>query len=254
MSTSQSGLQMVGTCHRCGGELAAHAVTDESGLFCPHCGAPQILLPEYMRPEPVPEPLAVTPTTGTIPPPLPQAIDWRNALICGGAVALVAAVLTVLGVISSFASLINFVWVVSGGVATVAVYQKRRPDALMNGRVGARIGLTAGLMLIVAIGLALATSGVVARFGLHRMASFDAQVAESVQTMQVQMQASMEEQKQSRDVQEKVIGMVNSPEVRAGIAVVYLGLLGAIVVLLGMGGGAFAGMLGARRQGVRRLL
>lgn len=246
--------QASGFCHRCGGELAPHAVTDESGLFCPHCGAPQILLPEYMRPEPVPEPLAITATTGAVPPPLPQVIDWRNALICGAAVAIVAAVLTGIGVISSFASLINFVWVISGGVMAVALYQKRRADVLMNGRVGARIGLTAGLMVIVAIGLALSVAGVAARFGLHRMGGFDAQVAEAAQTMQTQMQASMQEQKQSREVQDKVIGMVNSPEVRAGVAVVYLGLLGGIVVLLGMGGGAFAGMLRAKRQGVQGLL
>jgi hypothetical protein len=245
-----------GFCHRCGGELAPHAVTDESGLFCPHCGAPQILLPDYLRPEPVvaEESAEVVATTGTMPPPLPQTIDWKAALLCAGIVALIAAGLTAAGVVSSVASLMNFVWVTSGGVVAVSLYQRQRATARMSARVGARIGIVAGLLMVTAMGIALATAGVVARFGLKRMDGFDTQVKEAAQTMQTQMTASMQEQKQSQEIQDKVIGLVNSPEVRAGVAVVYLGILGGILVLFGAGGGAFAGMLGARRQGVQGLL
>ena len=38
-------------CHRCGAELPTREWAGEGGFFCPHCGAPQILLPEHMRAE-----------------------------------------------------------------------------------------------------------------------------------------------------------------------------------------------------------
>jgi hypothetical protein len=233
-------------------------LTDESGLFCPHCGAPQILLPEHMRPEPV----AVAPaletfsgeTTGTAAPPLPRSIDWRVAMPCGALVAVVGAILTAVGIVSAVASLIGFVWVLSGGVIALSIYQKQRPEARMNARLGLRIGAMSGVLTAAALGIALGSAGMVSRFGVHRMAAFDAQIAEATAVMQTQMSAKLAEQKQPQEIQVKVAGLVSSEEVRSGIILGYLAFLGAIVLALSAGGGAFAGMLGTRRQGVKRLL
>ncbi len=43
---------------------------------------------------------------------------------------------------------------------------------------GARIGLVVGLALVACFGVALAVGGLVARYGLHSMAGFDAQMTQ----------------------------------------------------------------------------
>ncbi len=76
-------------CHRCGGELSEG---DEVTSFCPHCGAPQLYLPEYDRPSVAAE----LDSTGAPPPPHPQVVDWKTAIRCAAVVAGIAAALTVL--------------------------------------------------------------------------------------------------------------------------------------------------------------
>ncbi len=76
-------------CHRCGGELSEG---DEVTSFCPHCGSPQLYLPEYDRPSAAAE----QDSTGAPPPPPPQMVDWKAAIRCAAVVAGIAAALTVL--------------------------------------------------------------------------------------------------------------------------------------------------------------
>ena len=239
-------------CHRCGSELAAREWAGEGGFFCPHCGAPQILLPEHMRAENSPEPTAATVagTSGVLAPPTPREIHWRTAIRYGALVAAIGGVLCGAGVVSSLASFLGFLWVVSGGVIALAFYQKHKPAAKMNVRVGFRIGVATGVMMTAALALALATAGVVARFGLHRMSEVDSQMV----AFQTQMMEKMQEQKQNPEVQAEAIKLLRSPEVRGGVAVVYLGVLGAVLLVLSAGGGAFAGMLRSRQQGARSVL
>jgi opacity protein-like surface antigen len=152
--------------------------------------------------------------------------------------------------VSGVASFLGFLWVVSGGVIVLGFYQKQKPAARMNVGVGFRIGAVTGLMMTAALALALGTAGVVARFGVHRMAEFD----EQVQGFEAQMTERMRDQKQSPEVQAEAQRLMNSAEVRGGVAVLYLGLLGGVLVLISAGGGAFAGMVGTRRQSARRML
>ncbi len=235
-------------CHRCGAELPAREWAGDGGFFCPHCGAPQILLPEHMRTEVAEsEPAAMS---VTLPPPIPKEIHWRTAIRYGALVALVGGVLTGVGTVSGFLSFLGFLWVVSGGVIAMGFYQKHKPAAKMNVRVGFRIGVVTGLMMTAALAIALAAAGAVARFGLHRMADFDGQLV----SFQAQMKEKMQEQQQSPEVTAEAVKLMDSAEVRGGVAVVYLGMLGGILLLVSAGGGAFAGMLGTRRQGARGVL
>ena len=65
-------------CHRCGGELPAGS---GESPFCPHCGTPQLFLAlENQSVETGGEPADGTASTGTLPPPRPQQVDWKTAI------------------------------------------------------------------------------------------------------------------------------------------------------------------------------
>jgi len=248
-------------CHRCHGELPPAAPgnkqsSDDAMLFCPRCSAPQILLPEHMRIDPDGDAASHGRTTGATPPPrpfpgdsrqVPSQIDWRAALSVAGVVALVGAVLAVLGIRSGAASTFDVFWLLSGAVIALGMYVRTRPLARIDARIGARIGLVTGMLSISAVIVALATAGVIARFGLHRMGFFDTALAQQFAAIALQMQ-----QNQSADMKAKVIGLMSSEEIRGGLALFYVGFLSALLLLLSAAGGAFAGMMRGGRFAGRR--
>ena len=248
-------------CHRCHGELPASTSGDSPLIFCPHCAAPQLLLPEFMRVEVA----AVAPTTGAMPPPRPAGsyratvrqgeVDWHAALAATAIVAGVAALLMVTGMEFSAASLLSILWTMSGAVIALGLYAHSRPQASMDARIGLRIGSATGLLMIAAMGVALAGTGVILRFGTHSLAGFDAQLAQVFDVTRLRVAQTMQDQNQPADYQAKFLGFMASPEFRAGFAVAYVSFVGAIILLLSAGGGAFAGMLRASRSprpGLRR--
>src|SRR5258705_9865063 len=70
-------------CHRCGGELPAR---DGMSPFCPHCGSPQIYLQDHEQQNEGAE----AGTTGAVPPPRPQQVEWKTAIRCAAVVAGIA--------------------------------------------------------------------------------------------------------------------------------------------------------------------
>lgn len=250
-------------CHRCHGELAANKPGQRGGpgqledvlLFCPHCSAPQILLPEHMRVETESQKAA---STGTMPPPrqdgseelaAPGSIDWQVAVNACAVVAVAGAVLTVAGLSIHALSVLSTFWVMGGAVMALGLYTRKRPNASMDGKVGIRIGAMTGLMLIAAMGLGLAGAGVVARFGSHRMAGFDATLTQQLGIMRAQTVEKLKEQNPGPEVQAKLLNFMDSAEVRAGLVVVYAGFLSCLIMLISLGGGAFSGMM---RKGTAR--
>ena len=221
-------------CHRCGGELPAG---DGAAPFCPHCGAPQIYLPDH-------EPASSTAedgTTGTLPPPRPQTVEWKTAIRCAALVAIIATVLSLAAARVPAVWLPCMLWISSGALITVALYQHRRPLALMDAGIGARIGIVAGLALVTGLGVSSAVSGLIQRYGLHSMAAFDAQLTE-------QLHAQIEKAAAANPAPPEVIRFMYTPEFRAGIMFAGFAMVAGGLLLLSTLGGAVGGMLRTRRR------
>lgn len=216
-------------CHRCEEPLLSG---DESPAFCPQCGAPQIYLSDAL------ETTSATGegSTGVLPPPHPQQIDWKIAILCAVMVALVAAALSVASTRLPAFSFINWLWTISASVVALTLYQRRRPQALIDVTVGAKIGVLVGLTLIASIGVSMAIAGLVARFGLHNMAAFDGELR-----TQIQKAAAANPQPAN------LMRFIYSPEFKAGIMLAGFSMLAGLVVLMSTVGGAVSGLLRTRR-------
>lgn len=221
-------------CHRCGGELS-----DGDGLspFCPHCGAPQIYLVDHEQPVE----LAEGSTTGTAPPPAPRRVEWKTAIRCALLVAGVAAVLSVVAARFETVSPLSWLWTVSGSLITLALYQRRRPLAWMDAGIGARIGMVVGVVLVACLAIAMAAGGLVARYLLHNMASFDAQLT---QQLHVQIEHALAANPDAKSVK----GYLYSPEFRAGMMLTGFAMVSGILLVLSTVGGAVGGLLRTRRK------
>jgi hypothetical protein len=227
------------SCHRCGGELPAGS---GESPFCPHCGSPQLFLSlENQSLETGGEAAQGAEgaaTTGILPPPSPRQVEWKTAIRCAAAVAAIGALLSLGSMRVQMLSPVSFLWVMSASLITMGFYQKRRPAAWMDVSIGARIGLVVGICLAVGLGAAMAGWGLVARFALHSMGSFDGQIKEQVQKS-IQQSAT--------PVPADMLGFIASPEFRAGIMLAGFAMVSALLLLLSTLGGAFAGLLRMRR-------
>jgi hypothetical protein len=215
-------------CHRCGGELAAG---DGESPFCPHCGAPQIYMTDQAETAENGEG-----STGILPPPRPQQIDWKKAIKCGIGVSLVAALLSVAAARVPMLSPLSWLWTVSCSVIALALYQKRRPQAWMDAAVGARIGIVVGLILVVSIAIAMAAAGLFARFNLHAMGPFD-----------VELRAQIDKAVAMNPQPAEVMRFIYSPEFKAGMMLAGFAMMAGFVMVLSTVGGAVGGMVRTRR-------
>jgi hypothetical protein len=209
--------------------------------FCPHCGTPQLTLSlENQSVETGGEPAAVDgmPSTGKLPPPLPQQVDWQAAIRSAAVVAAVGSVLALGSIRVDVLSPVSFVWMMSASMVALALYQRQRPGAWIDAKIGARIGLVVGLSLALGLGVALAGWGLVARFGLHTMGSFDAGMT---QQMQVAIRNS------ATPIPPQMLGVMQTPEFRAVMMLMTFAFVTGILLMISALGGAFAGMLRMRR-------
>ena len=232
------------TCHRCGGDLAE--ATGESP-FCPHCGSPQLFLAlENQSVETGGEAGGAT-TTGVAAPPKGRPVEWKTAIRCAAAVAGVGSVLELVAMpdwrMSPLLSSVSLLWIMSASLITLGFYQKRRPAARMDVRVGARIGVVVGICLALELGVAMAGAGLVARFVLHSMGSFDAQIAVAIQMMRERTL-----QQPATPQRAEMLQLLGLPEFRAMYALTGCAMVTAILLVLSTVGGAFAGLLGMRRR------
>jgi hypothetical protein len=205
--------------------------------FCPHCGSPQIYLQDYEQQNGGGE----ADTTGAIPPPRPQQVEWKTAIRCAALVAGVAAGLSLVSQRVQVVSLLSTLWTISGSMIALALYQRRRPLAWMDARVGARIGLVVGLALVACLGVAWGIGGLVARYGLHSLGSFD---AELTQMLHAQFEKAAAMSPQPPEMQRFWF----SPEFRAGMMLVGFAMLSGILLVLSTVGGAVGGFMRMRRK------
>jgi hypothetical protein len=226
-------------CHRCGGELPE--ASGESP-FCPHCGAPQLRLSLENQSATDSE---APGTTGAAAPPRPRQVDWKAAIRCALLVSGVAAALSLGAARVEVLSSVMLLWVFSASMVALRLYQRQRPAAWMDIRVGARIGIVVGLCLALALGAATAAWGMISRYVLHSMGSFDAQMTDMVKQMTDAVSHSM--QQIPPEKAGSILGFVQSPEFRGAVVAVGFGLTSAMLLVLSIIGGAFAGLLRMRR-------
>ena len=174
-------------------------------------------------------------------PPRPQRVEWKTAIRCAALVAVIAAALSVLSAKVQLVSPLTWLWTVSGSLITLALYQKRRPQAWMDAGVGARIGVVVGLALMACFAVAMSAAGLVARYGLHSMAGFDADLTQMLHA-QIQKAAA------TAPEPPEVIRSLYSPEVRAGMMLAGFAMLSGFLVVLSTVGGAVGGFLRTRRK------
>jgi hypothetical protein len=205
--------------------------------FCPHCGSPQIYLQDYEQQNGGAE----GDTTGVIPPPRVQQVEWKTAIRCAVLVAGVAGGLSLVSQHVQVVSLLSTLWTISGSMIALALYQRRRPLAWMDAGVGARIGLVVGLALVAGLGVAWGIGGLVARYGLHSLGAFD---AELTQMLHAQYEKATAMTPQPPEMQRFWF----SPEFRAGMMLVGFGMLSGILLVLSTVGGAVGGFMRMRRK------
>lgn len=245
-------------CHRCQGELPHQVIGEDRGpgggasdaiLFCPHCSAPQIMLPEHLRPE---TPNAAT--TGATPPPraaTPQgSVDWKSALVAASIVAAVCALLSLGSLAFDVFGLVRAFWILGGAVLAIGLYARRSPLAHIDGRTGKRIGVVTGLLMSAAMFVTLAGAGVVAKYVLHRATHADQQTQRDERDSREMVMGWLHRQNAGPDTEQKYIGWMNSPEMRAGSGLFAYAFNGGLILLLSAGGGAFAGMLRGSKRGL----
>lgn len=210
---------MESVCHRCGEYLVPNQI------FCPHCGAPHLLVDE----------------NDSLPagqdPSLQQSLDraadllrWRSAVTAALFVAVPVALLSTLVSIGAL-------WVFIGGFLTVHLY-RRRTASPTDGRIGWRIGSLTGVISAI-FWLALnAVSMLVQRYALHQGAAIDAAFTNAVKSAMATMN------QQSPTFQHQFpwfAGFWLSP---SGIATLYLtgtSLVAVSMVLFAALGGALGG-------------
>jgi len=183
-------------------------------------------------------------TTGVPPPPPTQIVAWQTAIGCAALVALVAALLTVIALRLPSLSFLSTIWTLTASMTALALYQRRQPLAVMDARIGARIGLTTGFILVICIAFAMAVVGVVSRFALHSTADLDAYLNQLLQQMTVQLSHSAAGNPELR----QVLRMIASPEFRAGYALFCVAILSAALLFVSTLGGAAGGLLRTRRR------
>jgi hypothetical protein len=234
-------------CHRCGGELPTGSGETP---FCPQCGAPQLTLAlEQQSIQPGAEAEGMPGTAvADAGAARSRAVEWKTAIQCALVVTAVAAALALAAVRADALKPVTWFWVMSGSLITLGLYQKRRPAAWMDARVGARIGVVAGLCLALGLGAVLAGWGVVDRYALHGMKSFDTVLAAQMLDAQRQYQQRMAAEQVT--VPPEVLAFAQSPEFRAGMMLAGFAILSVILLLVSTLGGAFAGLLRMRRRQV----
>jgi uncharacterized membrane protein HdeD (DUF308 family) len=221
-------------CHRCGSALSDES---ERTPFCFHCGAPQLYLQEQDRVDSSGEPS----TTGALPPPNPQQVEWKTAIRCAALVAGIAALLSLIAARVPVLSPLSTLWILSGALTTLSLYQRQRPLAWMDAGVGARIGAVAGLAVMTFVISAMTIAGLVARFVLHRMGTFDAELAQ-------QLQAQIAHAAASNPIPPDILHYFSTPEFRAGMMIAGVGMMAGFILILSTIAGAVGGLMRMRRQ------
>ncbi len=157
-------------------------------LFCPQCGAPQLVLTEADVERVAAEHAISASTTG----PMPrisgaERIRWRPVLQIVAALALIAALAVALGAAVPLFSLLGWFFVFSAPMLTLNLYQRRVPGAPMGAAIGARIGIALGLLMAFVLTAENAIGELIYRYPMHNAAKMDLALSTALQSMSDRM-------------------------------------------------------------------
>ena len=180
-------------------------------------------------------------STGQAPPPKPPALLWKSALRYAVSVALIGAVLFGVASLVPAVTMFSLLWIVCGAFLATSLYQRRHPSVRMDPSIGARIGLSVGVLMTAFLSVSLATIGLIARFRLHSMAAFDAEMS---QRMHEQVEKAIAANPAPADLVQQML----SKEFRTGIMLAGLLFFAFLIVALSTFGGLISGVLASGRR------
>lgn len=220
-------------CLRCGNAL------HEGEGFCPHCGAPQLVVDtsEPVGPQQPAQRLGVDPTR----------VQWRAAISYALLIAVPVGLLSALAGMSSL-------FVIAGGFGAIALYRKRTEaftDGSIGWRVGAILGAAAASIATLADGLRL----VIERYALHHGAELDSQFAAVAQQLADQaLHSNNEAMQQAPQFVHNWASFWISADGHAAIQLLTAAIVSAGMILFAATGGAIAGRILSARPRAQRTL
>ena len=222
-------------CHRCGGSLV------DSGIFCPHCGAPQLRVETPEEADSFQSPAPQRQGAGDA-----SGVRWKPAILS----ALVLAV--PLGVLCGLLGFNIFLLLV-GGFAAVALYRRRSQPGFTDGRVGWRIGAIAGLLTAFVAAAMEAVDLVVHRYILHDAGKIDQQFQTMAQQVaESALKSSSESAPQAAELLHHWVAFWLSPDGHAAIQLLTVAIVSLGTVLFAAAGGALGGRFLSARERTRR--
>lgn len=219
-------------CHRCSNPL------QESESFCPHCGAPQLVV-DTSEPIGPQAPLQRMGSDAT-------RVQWRTGITSALLVAIPVGLLSALG--GGMSTLL----VIAGGFGTIFLY-RRRTAAVTDGRIGWRLGAILGTAAAVIATAADAVQLLVERYVLHHAATIDAQFQSVAQQMADQaLKTNTEAMQQAPQLVHAWASFWLSADGHAAIQLLTATIVSLGMVLFAATGGAIAGRVLAPRPGTQR--
>lgn len=171
---------------------------------------------------------SISPTSGTAH----SAIHWKLTIQLAGLAAVVV------GLLSTMLAAGSVLWVAIGAVIVIGIYHRRQPQALLNPRVGARIGALVGLLAASVAIVGNAALLVVQRYGLHQGGVIDSQLT-SIVNQAADHAATI-------DPQAPVAVFTNfwlSAEGRTGLILMTMAFLSALILLFAVAGGVLGAQI-----------
>jgi 4-hydroxybenzoate polyprenyltransferase len=223
------------SCQTCGALLP---IPDEASVpRCAECGAPQIRISQDILAEAAAqrEHYEKAVVSGTSQERPSGEIKWKRAIALSAAVASAAVLLCAV-----IPPLVVVAWIVP--IPVLLIYRARFPRAALTGLIGARIGALLGLFCCAGAALLGTAYLLVQRFGLHRLAGFDALYANALATAQKQAIAQS-----GPSITEQAAAFA-TPEFRSGLMLAGMLMAAVIFTMLCTACGALSAALQRQHQ------
>ncbi len=235
-------------CSRCHAVL--HREDEGTLVFCWNCGAPQVQLSEELR-EQIDKQIAgqsADPATlDPVSPPIsPTAVVWPGAIQCAALAGAVAAAFGLLSLLLAPVSLLSVFWVVGAPAFVLILYSGRFRQTHITAGFGARLGVLAGLAIILASLTIDTLDLLLRRFAFHNAGPIDLQLAGIFDQMRASFVA------QASPATGPALSMLSIPEFRAGLLLSSAAMVIVCYLIFAATAGAVSGYIRSRAPHVAR--